>query len=120
MSNKHTPITNLFDDDSEVPQEIYYNGLPNYWHDMPEFIQESNEGVDAIAIIFESDEEIDEFGREILGVEEFWGDRLWLTKGIWWPPKDRKRNSNLRFVHRSTAEAHPDLYKIVDIDEIDP
>lgn len=104
-------------DEEDGGQEFFFNDLPNFWHEMPEFIQESNEGYDTIIIVFEDESEIEAFGK-FIGVENFWQDRTWQSKGMWFPMKDRFRNSDLRFVHQLTVDENPDLYEIVPMTEL--
>lgn len=120
---KHEITESILDfdvEDGSKKTQIFYNGQENQWHDMPEFIQPQRDGYDIIRIYFDTEEEVDEFAREYLGLNNFWVDKIQPTKGIRWPLSDITRNSNLRVVSRQTAEANPDLYEIVSLDEIQP
>jgi hypothetical protein len=113
-------ILDLFEEE-EDQVHYFYNGMPDYWHEMPEFIQNEHDGIGKkISIIFHNEDDITKFGKDVLGVENFWRRKNWNGKGVWYPLKDHKRNSNLRYIQKEEAEAHPELYEIVPTSEIKP
>ena len=112
--------SSIFDFHKDEPDEYFFNRTKNEWYDMPEFIQTGFIDYDIIQIVFDSEEDVEEFGEKYLNDRKFWNEKTWSTKGMWFPMKDKKRNSNLRYIQKSKADANPDIFDIVSMDEIQP
>ena len=111
-------ILDFGEEDHTEIKEYFWNGTVNYWYDMPEFDNKGHNGIDQITIEFDSDEEVDQFGKEILDMPNFWSKRMLTTKGMWYPIKDTNRNKGLVYQHKDNVDL--DQFDIISSDEIIP
>jgi len=97
----------LFVLDGQEEQETPYQ-----WDEMPNFEQGQVEAWKILKVRFRNE-------QDLLAFAEVVGQTVTpKTKGIWYPPTDKTRNSLLRWMHEDQIKEHSDLIDEVVDDEI--
>jgi len=81
---------------------------PHQWDSMPEFDQKQNEAWKCIKVRFRNE-------ADLLAFAELIGQTVTpKTKGVWYPPADKSKNSLLRWMHEDQIDGNPDVDEVID------